>query len=270
VVIFSTPPTATAFGLRGGLGESERFIGTAVREFGRDSFVIATKGGHSPVPPTYPRPDSFMSPELVNQDLMESLERLGLPSVDVYYLHRDDPRVPVGEVMTALHEHVKSGQVRYLGASNWSIARYMAGNRYAAEHGLTPFVMLQNQWSLAQPNWNDLESPGAMLYVQDSDVEEFEKEAIPLVAYTATASGYFATNGQTGGPDTPHNRKRLESVTKLAAERGLSPNQIALAYLMNHSFPVIAVIGTRNLAHLEDAMEASEIELSPQELESLT
>ncbi len=149
-----------SFWVRGGLGESERFVGAAIREFGRASVVVATKGGHSTVLPDYPRPDDFMSPEVVSRDLAESLDRLGLPQVDIYYLHRDDPRIPVGEVMTSLNDHVMSGQVRYLGASNWSAERYLAANRYATEHGLRPFVILQNQWSLARPTWTDWRAPG--------------------------------------------------------------------------------------------------------------
>jgi aryl-alcohol dehydrogenase-like predicted oxidoreductase len=257
-----------SFWVPGGSGASERFVGMAVREFGRESFVIATKGGHSAVPPD-PRPDAFMSPEMIRKDLNESLERLGLPQVDVYYLHRDDPRVPVGEVMSALNERAASGEVRYLGASNWSVERYLAANLYAEENGLQPFVILQNQWSLAQPDWSDLESPGAMRYVLDSELATLEREVIPVAAYTATAGGYFATNGKTGGPDNERNRRRLEAANELAVNKGCSPNQIALAFLLNHSFPVVAVIGTRDLDHLEEAMRASEVELNAAELDAL-
>ena len=106
-----------SFWVPGGLGRERRAVrgcGSS-RDWVAENFVIATKGGHSAVPPDYPRPDAFMSPEVVRQDLTESLDRLDLPQVDIYYLHRDDPRVPVGEVMAALHEHVTSGRGRYLG-----------------------------------------------------------------------------------------------------------------------------------------------------------
>jgi aryl-alcohol dehydrogenase-like predicted oxidoreductase len=259
-----------SFWVPDGLGASERFVGAAAKEFGRSSLVIATKGGHCEAGPGYPRPDSFMSPELVQKDLNESLERLDLPQVDIYYLHRDDPRIPVDEVMSAMSDHVTAGRARYLGASNWSTDRYLAANRYATANGLPPFAILQNQWSLAQPDWKDMDAPGAMRYVLDSEIPEVSTQQIPVAAYTASAGGYFATDGRTGGPDTPLARARLTVATRLATEKAVSPNQITLAYLLNRPFPVIAIVGTRDSAHLKESLEASEIALSDEEIRALT
>lgn len=257
------------FWVNGGDGKSERFVALAVREFGRDSLVIATKGGHVGMN-GYPRPDAFMAPEIVARDFDESLERLDLASVDLYYLHRDDPRIPVGEIVDACNEFVSSGLTRYLGASNWSVARYVAANAYAAEKGLHPFVILQNQWSLAQPKPTDLDSPGAIRFVLDSELEPLGALQIAVAPFSPTANGYFATAGERGGHyESPVNRRRLAAVQELSAKHGRTPNQIALAYLMNQAFPVIPILGTLNEDHLEDAMKASEIVLTMDEVHSL-
>ena len=84
--------------------------------------------------------------------------------------------------------------------SNWSVDRYLAANHYATENGLQPFVILQNQWSLAQPTWSDLESPGAMRFILDSERAPLTNHQIAVAAYTATAAGYFASNGTKAAP----------------------------------------------------------------------
>ena len=258
------------FWVAGGDGASERFVGEAAREFGRDNIVIATKGGHVGMN-GYPRPDTFMAPQIIRQDLRDSLDRLKLPSVDLYYLHRDDPRVPVGEVMESLNEHVKEGRTRYLGASNWSIDRYLAANRYAAKQGLQPFVILQNQWNLAQPSWTDLTSPGAMRFIEATELPALFEKSITVSAYSPTANGYFATHGKRGGGyESEQARRQLIAVEDLAESRGVSPNQIALSYLLNQPSLVIPVLGTRNADHLADALGAAEIKLSMDDLEEIS
>jgi len=250
-------------------GASERFVRAAIGEFGRENLVIATKGGHIGMN-GYPRPDAFMAPDLVARDLEESLERLGLSQVDIYYLHRDDPRMSVAEIIDSLNEHVASGKTRYLGASNWSVERYLAANAYAAEKGLHPFAILQNQWSLACPPPGDLTSPGAIRYIEDSELEPLAVNHIPVAVFSPTANGYFATNGERGGHyERLESRRRLIAVQSLAKERGATPNQIALAYLLNQPFPVFPILGTRNPDHLEDAFGASEIKLNPEEVRLL-
>jgi aryl-alcohol dehydrogenase-like predicted oxidoreductase len=252
-----------AFWMPNGGGASERFVGKAVKTFGRNSMIVATKGGHVGVPPDYPRPDAFMEPELVQKDLTESLERLELDQVDLYYLHRDDPRMPVDEIISAVNGFVNAGQVRYLGASNWSVERYRAANAYAQKNGLHPFVVLQNEWSLAHPSSPNSDAPGSNRTIDDKELEPLGREDIAVAAYTPTANGYFATDGVRGRRnDNQVSRQRLARVQKLAAEKGWTQNQVALAYLLNHPFPTIAVIGTRDPAHLADAVGASELVLS--------
>ncbi len=257
------------FWIDGAGGASERFVGAAAKEFGRDNLVLATKGGHIGMN-GYPRPDAFIGPDIVRQDLDESLDRLGLSTVDIYYLRRDDPRVPVGEIIEAVNERTTSGRVRYLGASNWSVDRYLAANEYATAHGLHPFVILQNQWSLARPDWTDLTSPGAIRCIEDDEVPKLVESRVAVAAFSPTANGYFATNGLRGKQfESEQTRCRLSAVAEVAKARGATPSQIALAYLLDQPSLVFPVLGTRDESHLMDALGATVIGLTFEELRFL-
>ncbi|NPV48852.1 MAG: aldo/keto reductase [Armatimonadetes bacterium] len=247
-----------------GAGSSERQLGAAMRELGcRDRLIVATKGGHPEGGEAYPRPDHYMAPEVVSQDLAESLERLGIATVDLYLLHRDDPRVPVGEVMDALNEHLQAGRVRYLGASNWSVERIAAANLYAAERGLQGFCVSQVHWSLAEPPWEMGPDPTTRC-VTLADAAWHTATGLPIMAYSPSAGGYFAGRGESY--DTSTNAARRERAGQLADEMGLTPAQVALAYLLNQPFPVYPIVGTMSEAHLVEAMGAAEVRLTPEQV----
>lgn len=262
---------AYSFWVDKGTGASERFVGAAAREFGRENLVIATKGAHVDMSPGYPRPDHFIEPNLVRQDLDQSLDRLGLPFVDIYYMHRDDPRVPAEELIEAANEHVTAGRARCLGASNWAASRVAAANAYAAKKGLHPFVILQNQWCLAQPNWTDLDAPGAVRFVMDEEVELLRGLGIAVAAYSSSGNGYFGKSEPDGSSfDTEAGRRRWYAARDLAKARGVTPIQIATAYLMNQPLPVFPILGTRTPARLADALGSADLVLSIEEIELLT
>ena len=259
-----------SFWVPGGLGKSERFVGRAARALGRERFVIATKGGHVGMPPGYPRPDAFIDPEIVRRDLDESLDRLGMSQVDLYYLHRDDPRVPAEELIEAMNEHIRDGRARCIGASNWSVVRFTAANEYAVAKGLQPFVILQNQWSLARPNWTDLTSPGAVRYVEETEEETLVNLGVVVAAYSSVANGYFSTDGATGRQfESPATRRQLAVVHEIAGRHGVSPTQIALAYLLHHPAKVVPIIGTRDPEHLADSLLAVDVALTAEEFLAL-
>jgi len=104
------------FWLPGGAGASERELGDCIRRHGDAGKVqILTKGGHPDGGPKYPRPDLFLAPEVISRDIADSLERLRMGSIDLYFLHRDDRRMPVGELMGCLNEHLCAGRLRAAG-----------------------------------------------------------------------------------------------------------------------------------------------------------
>lgn len=254
----------------GGPGESERGLGECLKVFGdRDQVVIATKGGHPDFSPQYPRPDDYLSPANISSDVNDSLERLGIGTIDIYLLHRDDPRRTVASIMDALNDQLERGRVRYLGASNWTIPRIAEANAYAAAHGLKGFVIAQQQWSLAESNDPyplNLRGPDPTCYrLNDADVAWHASHGFPVMAYTATAFGYFGDNP---GKNAPHyenaiSRGRRDRAAQLGRELGgFTANQIALAYLRAHPFPAFPILGTMHPEHLADAMGALAISLT--------
>jgi aryl-alcohol dehydrogenase-like predicted oxidoreductase len=146
-----------ALWLPGGVGASELTIGAWLRERGvRDRMIIATKGGH-------PRGDSgefgdLSRPE-IEKDLGQSLERLAVDAIDLFWLHRDQPTRPVSEIMEMLADIRESGRIRAYGVSNWELDRIEAANAYAKAHDLPPLAAHQPPFSLAHVAGCDCQLP---------------------------------------------------------------------------------------------------------------
>jgi aryl-alcohol dehydrogenase-like predicted oxidoreductase len=244
-----------------GAGVSERAIADYVRRnSGRDELVIATKGGH-PSFAGYRTVDRYLAAERVAADIDDSLARLDRDVLDLYLLHRDDPRMEVGEIVEYLNAEVKRGRIRYFGASNWTSARIAAANAYATAHGLQGFVISEPQWSLGHRN------PGGdatLHYLDAGDHAWHSRTGLPVMPYSSTGGGYFATAGQRRSAqyDNPISRGRLARAQQLAAGLGCTPGQVALAYLKHQPFLVLPIIGTTVRRHLDDAIGALEVSLT--------
>jgi len=250
-----------------GRGASERTVGEWLRTRGvRDGFTVATKGGH-PRLETMER--SRLRPEDLERDLTESLERLGTDRVDLYWLHRDDPAVPVGEILGALNGHMKAGQIGAIGASNWRPARLRAASEYAKAHGLTGFVASQIGWSLAVPNvtqgqWYDA------LHMDAEALEYYRTAGLKVIPFSPQAGGFFAHPYDTADAKYAlyHNAQsagRWERVRQVSERRGVSANAVALAYVLRHPCGGAAVIGPRTVEQLRDSMEAVGMDVSEEE-----
>ena len=253
--------------LPNGRGASERTVGEWLRTRGvRDEFVVATKGGH---PRLETMAQSRLRPEDLARDLAESLERLGTDQVDLYWLHRDDPAVPVGEILEAVDEQRAAGRIRALGASNWEPGRLRAAAEYAQGHGLTGFVASQVGWSLAVPNqtqgqWYDTR------YMDADDLRYYCAAGLKVIPFASQAGGFFAHPYDPNDPHyalyhSPTNAGRWERVRQIADRRGVSANAVALAYLLTHPCGGAAVIGPRTVAQIGDSMTAARLELSDSE-----
>lgn len=250
---------------------SEKTIGAWFRSSGlRDQMVIATKGAHPPLTNLH---QSRMSPADIHTDVTESLEYLQTDRIDLYWLHRDAPALPVSDIIEPLNEHIRAGRIRYLGCSNWHISRIREANDYAAAHGLQGFVANQPMWSLAVPdlaNW-----PDQTLVAMDATGINFHRETqMAVVPYSSQAQGYYTKldSGKAlgGGTqklyDSPTSRARLPKAQELAKKYGVGVTQIALAYLMAHPFPVFPIVGCKNIAQLDDSLEALGVTLTAEDV----
>jgi len=250
-----------------GGGRSERAIGRWLQERGhRDRVVIITKGAHPD------RSGPRVTPEAIAGDLGQSLERLGVDTVDIYMLHRDDPRLPVGGIMEALAEHVRAGRVRALGASNWTTGRIEEANAYAAAHGLPGFVCSSPNLSLAvarEPRWRGCISAGA------EERAWHERTGFPLFSWSSQAGGFFTgrySPEETDDPEmvrvyyTPENWERLRRAEELGREKGVHATQIALAYVLHQPFPCLALFGPLTTLEFRSSVQGLDVRLTPGEV----
>ncbi|HPO16701.1 MAG TPA: aldo/keto reductase [Candidatus Hydrogenedentes bacterium] len=262
-----------------GEGASERTIGEWLRVHGaRGSVVLATKGGH---PPLHRMDRPRCTYEEMNQDLNESLERLGVDCVDLYWAHRDDPRMSAGEIIDTMARFVQDGRARNIGASNWTKERIIEANAWAAAQGLPTFVANQPRWALAD-RVGEMPPPDNTLDADVATQKWHEDTGMAMTPFTSQAKGFFgeknvawARNGFQGPIprgdryDAPVNHQRLLRAIRMAEQKGCTAHQIALAYLMNQRFPVHPIIGTRNPDRIREAMAASGIRLSEMECDWL-
>ncbi|MDX0499723.1 oxidoreductase [Sinorhizobium medicae] len=249
-----------------GAGKTEKIFGDwhTSREVRRDDIVLIGKGAHSPL----------CYPDVIAKQLDQSLERLKTDYVDVYFMHRDNADVPVGEFVDAMDDEVRRGRIRGIfGGSNWTRERMDEAIAYAERNGKTSPAALSNNFSLAQmldPIW-----PGCVAASDDSWKDWMTTRQIPNFAWSSQGRRFFTERaGRDRHEDeelvrvwySDLNFRRRDRAIELAKKRGCSPIHIALAYVIAQPFPVIPLIGPRTVAELEDSLSAIHIALSQDEV----
>jgi aryl-alcohol dehydrogenase-like predicted oxidoreductase len=251
-------------------GTSEEIVGRALREMDRrDELVVATKC-------FFPWRDAPNTGGLSRKAIMtaidDSLRRLGMDYVDLYQIHRWDYETPIEETLEALHDVVKSGKARYLGASSMFAWQFCHSLHVAERHGWTRFISMQ-------PHYN-------LLY------REEEREMLPLcnargigvIPWSPLARGRLARAwGDPGGGRAAHDeygkslyrqtessdRTVVDRLNQMAAAKGAPPAQVALAWLLQKSAVTAPIIGATKSHHLDDAVAALSLELLPDEIAAL-
>jgi 1-deoxyxylulose-5-phosphate synthase len=266
----------TAHGYAG--GESERGIGDWMRERkNRDRIVVVTKGCH----PNGDRKRCFAHD--IASDLRDSLARLKTDHVDGWMLHRDDPEVPIGEIVDELDAHRRAGRIGAYGGSNWTVERLQAANEWAAKHGRAPFALSSPNYSLAE-QVQDPWGPGCTTIggpARAADREWYRATRTAVFAYSSLARGFlsgritranYATEKAKldGACQTAYchevNLQRLDRATTLAQEKGVTVPQIATAFILSQGLNVVALIGAENRAEMDAAVAACHLSLSRDEL----
>ena len=254
-----------------GHGSSEEIVGHAINEYSRrEDIVLATKlfskmhdgpGGQG------------LSRKAIMEQVDASLTRLGTDYIDLYQIHRFDPETPIEETMGALHDLVKAGKVRYLGASSMWAWQFAALQHAAELHGWTRFVSMQDQYSLI--------------------MREEEREMFGLLAHQGVGSipwsplaagrvarpwGEQGTNRSATNPDTDFNSRPLyldsdkgivDAVQAIAEARGVSMAQVSLAWVLKNPVVSAPLVGATKEHHLTDAAAALDIDLADDEVTAL-
>jgi aryl-alcohol dehydrogenase-like predicted oxidoreductase len=259
-----------------GGGDNERAFGKWVKDRNvRESVVILAKGAH------HNQDRKRVTPYDIAADLHDSLARMQVEYVDIYMLHRDDPEVPVGPIVEALNHWKNEGLIRAFGGSNWSHARLLAANDYAAERGLTPFACSSPNFSLAaqvKEPWG-----GCVTISGPANAEArawYEKTQMAVFAWSSLAGGFFSgriNRENTGSFDdyymklavecyaTEENFERLDRAQKLGAEKGLTLPQVAMSYVMSQPLNLFALVGCNNGEEFAANARAAEVKLTAQE-----
>ena len=254
------------------IGESERITGNLLKHFGvkRENVVIATKVNGQMSDDVN---DMGLSRKHILDSIDKSLQRLQMDYVDLYQIHRWDDNTPIEETMEALHDVVRAGKARYIGASSMFTWQFSKAQYTAQSHGWTRFVSMQNHYNL--------------IY------REEEREMIPLcldqgvglIPWSPMARGFFAGDRKPGGGGETARAKSdpfgnalyfrdedftvAERAWDVAKERGLTGSQIALAWMLNKSHITAPIIGATKMDHLEQAISALDIQLSEEEMNRL-
>lgn len=271
-------------------GESERITGKLLREFSRrEDVVIATKVFFpvADTPGGNPRDDAHRRAHPNGQGLSRkhifdaidaSLKRLGTDYVDLYQIHRWDPATPIEETMEALHDVVRAGKARYIGASSMWAWQFARAQQRARENGWTQFVSMQNHYNLVY--------------------REEEREMIPLcrdlgvalIPWSPLARGFLAGNRKPTDKDAQANTSAtsragsddiamryyyndadfavVDAVTALARDKGVSNAQVAYAWLL-HKGVAAPIVGASKLAQLDEAVGATDITLAADDIDRL-
>jgi len=211
-----------------------------------------------------------LSHDEIASDLDSSLQCLQVDTIDLYWLHRDDPTRPVADILGILNEQVTKGKIRYFVCSNWHTNRIREAMQYAAQHNIAGFVGNQLMWSFAVPNADGIEDTS--LVFMDAQMLEFHRETnLTVLAYTPQARGFFSkiSNDATTLSerlrkiyDNAENSERLRRLQTVSNELSLSIPTLLLAYLTNQPFPTFPIFGNTSTQQLLENLQAGDVVLS--------
>jgi len=256
-------------------GASEEVTGRLLKKYARrDEMVLSTKVFYGTHLDEGAKPNQMgLSRKHIFEEVDAALKRLGTDYIDVYFIHRWDAATPIEETMEALNDVVRAGKALYVGASSMSTWQFAKAQFAADRHGWTRFAAMQNHYNLVY--------------------REEEREMIPfcvdqgtaLMCWSPLARGFLSgTRTRDKGGETPRSHTDtfahgayyldsdfdvVEAVKTVAAQHGVAPAQVAMAWLLHKPFVAAPIVGATKLSHLEQAVAALDLKLSPDEMARL-
>ena len=253
-----------------GDGHNEELVGRAVKRFRREAggeVIVASKFGIVRTPGSYER-QICGRPDYVRSALEASLGRLGMDTLDLYYIHRIDIRVPIEETMGALSDLVAEGKLRYIGLSEPSVATL------ARAHKVHPVTCVQSEFSL----FTREPETGLFPFLRENGIGfvPYSPLGRGMLTGTLTLDGLTADKEdlrqhlpRTGAAHFDHNAALVDALMPIARERGISLPVLALAWVLCKGEDIVPIPGTRRVEYLKENIRAAEIRLTPDEMNAI-
>jgi aryl-alcohol dehydrogenase-like predicted oxidoreductase len=260
-----------AFWIEGGVGdESEALLGRWIKERGNsDTLTIATKVGCRPsyVGAPYPNGLQGLRGNIIIKEVENSLRRLGIDTIDLYYTHQDDRSVPLEETLKALDQLVNSGKIRHIGCSNIAAWRIGEAKRISEKSGYPSFCCVQLRHTFLPGD-----NTGIQLNINEEHLDFAKNHDLSLLAYSPLLQGAY-TQKDRPVPDEflkPGYRTRLAVLHSIADDLGATPNQVILAWMLQNQPLIIPVIAASTSEQLKENLAATNITLTEDQLATLS
>ena len=256
-------------------GVAEEIVGKWVRSRKATHIQVSTKGGY---PYAYSIDCPRLSEEEIRSDLEKSLKATGFEKIDFYWLHQDDKKLPVGQIIEVLNSLVQEGKIIDFGVSNWTVERIKEAQKYAKEHGLKEISASQLRFNPAVMNPDDRYSH---LVGMDRESFAFYKENnLPVAAYSSQAKGFFSKMSELGADSLSQkakdrylndvNMKTLKVLEEFSQKYSCSIASIICSAFCSLDIPeVFPIIGGRNIEQITDSMKGAEITLTNDEVKKV-
>jgi len=246
-------------------GDSEILLGKWMKTRGnRRQVFIASKVGFA-----YPGTEFGLGARQIETECERSLKRLGTETIDLYYAHVDDRKIPLEEVMGAFEKLVRSGKVRFVGGSNYRAWRLEKARQVSLINGWVTFCCIQQRYTYLRP------AEGASFGAQisgNTDLLDYSKsESVTIVAYSPLLAGAYArTDRQFQSQYLTHETdRRLKTLNDVAVECQATPNQVILAWMMHSDPPVIPVFGASTMQQMDENLGSLDVHLSEEQMKRL-
>ena len=247
-------------------GESEAVIGSWMRDRGnRDEIFLATKVGvgYNDIPMS-------LRPDIIESECEQSLKRLGVETIDLFYAHIDDRETPLDETLRAFEKLVQAGKVRYIGASNYAAWRMAEARHTSATNGLPEYCCIQQRHSYLRPVTGASFPPQE--YVKPELLDFSRAHGTTILAYSALLGGTYTR------PDRPlmvqyessDSEVRLEALKAVADEAGATVSQVVFAWMMQGDPPIIPLTAASTSEQLDENLRSLDVKLSQEQIDRLT